>query len=70
MFGSRRALSNRAHDNKIGKVIKRKPFSKYPENFKLISLIVIEKKSPKKSEDEILLATGSDIFKNLNRVQT
>ena len=29
-------------DNEIGKVIKFKPFSIYPENFKSISLIVIE----------------------------
>ena len=31
-----------ALDNKIGKVIKFKPFSIYPENFNLISLIVFE----------------------------
>ena len=29
-------------DNKIGKVIKFKPFSIYPENFKSISLIIFE----------------------------
>ena len=29
-------------DNEIGKVIKFKPFSIYPENFKSISLTVIE----------------------------
>ena len=44
-------------DNEISKVIKFKPFSIYPENFKSIFLIVIEnlraQKGPKKSENGV-----------------
>ena len=60
-------------DNEFGKIMKFKPFSIYPENFKSIFLWLsrtcVHKEGPKKSENG-LSQPEVNIFKNFNRVQT